>query len=85
MSKPGSPILVLGATGGTGRRVAERLVARGVPVRAGSRSARRPFDWDQPVTRPAAPSDTRGTYIARKPHLAYGCHGATRARSSSRK
>ena len=34
------PTLVLGATGKTGRRVVERLEARGVPVRVGSRSAR---------------------------------------------
>ena len=30
--------LVLGGTGKTGRRVAERLTARGVPTRIGSRS-----------------------------------------------
>jgi uncharacterized protein YbjT (DUF2867 family) len=38
------PILVLGGTGKTGRRVAERLAARGLPVRIGSRSGRPPFD-----------------------------------------
>jgi predicted dinucleotide-binding enzyme len=35
------PILVIGGTGKTGRRVAERLAARGVPVRIGSRTALR--------------------------------------------
>ncbi len=30
--------LVLGGTGKTGRRVVERLAARGLPVRVGSRS-----------------------------------------------
>ena len=35
------PTLVVGGTGKTGRRVAERLAARGVPVRIGSRSASR--------------------------------------------
>jgi hypothetical protein len=35
------PTLVLGATGKTGRRVAERLTARGLPVRIGSRSGSR--------------------------------------------
>ena len=54
MSKPGNPILVLGATGKTGCRVAERLAARGVPVRAGSRRAQPAFDWDQPSTWRAA-------------------------------
>ena len=33
------PILILGGTGKTGRRLAERLTARGIPVRIGSRSA----------------------------------------------
>lgn len=32
------PILILGGTGKTGRRLAERLTARGIPVRIGSRS-----------------------------------------------
>jgi uncharacterized protein YbjT (DUF2867 family) len=78
MSKPGNPILVLGATGKTGRRVAERLAARGVPVRVGSRSAQPAFDWDQPGTRPVALSGTRTVYIACQPDLAHQCHGATR-------
>jgi nucleoside-diphosphate-sugar epimerase len=37
--------LVLGATGKTGRRVAQRLTALGYPVRGGSRSGRPRFDW----------------------------------------
>jgi uncharacterized protein YbjT (DUF2867 family) len=37
--------LVLGGTGKTGRRVAERLSALGVPVRLGSRSAEPPFEY----------------------------------------
>jgi uncharacterized protein YbjT (DUF2867 family) len=40
------PILVLGSTGKTGRRVVERLTARGIPTRAGTRSAEPRFDWD---------------------------------------
>ena len=40
--------LVLAGTGKTGRRVAHRLTAHGVPVRLGSRSARPPFDWHDP-------------------------------------
>ena len=42
--------LVLGGTGKTGRRVVERLVARGVPTRVGSRSGEPPFDWDNRAT-----------------------------------
>jgi uncharacterized protein YbjT (DUF2867 family) len=38
--------LVLGGTSKTGRRVVERLAARGVPVRIGSRSGDPPFDWE---------------------------------------
>jgi uncharacterized protein YbjT (DUF2867 family) len=42
--------LVLGGTGKTGRRVVERLKARGLPVRAGSRSGEPPFDWEDRAT-----------------------------------
>jgi uncharacterized protein YbjT (DUF2867 family) len=44
------PTLVLGGTGKTGRRVVERLTARGVPVRIGSRSGEPAFDWDDRST-----------------------------------
>ena len=44
------PTLVLGGTGKTGRRVAERLTARGLPVRIGSRSGEPPFDWEDRST-----------------------------------
>ena len=48
-------ILVIGASGKTGRRVAERLEARGLPVRRASRTAAIPFD--QPTDRtPSRPS-----------------------------
>jgi uncharacterized protein YbjT (DUF2867 family) len=40
------PILVLGSTGKTGRRVVERLTAREAPTRLGARSGEPPFDWD---------------------------------------
>jgi uncharacterized protein YbjT (DUF2867 family) len=42
--------LVLGGTGKTGRRVVERLQARGLPVRVGSRSGDPPFDWEDRST-----------------------------------
>lgn len=44
------PILVLGATGTTGRRVSALLGAQGHLVRAASRRGRLPFDWDDPAT-----------------------------------
>jgi uncharacterized protein YbjT (DUF2867 family) len=43
-------ILVLGGTGKTGRRVVQRLQARGIPVRAGTPSATPPFDWTDEAT-----------------------------------
>jgi uncharacterized protein YbjT (DUF2867 family) len=42
--------LVLGATGKTGHRVAERLTVRGMPTRIGSRSGMPPFDWKDRTT-----------------------------------
>jgi uncharacterized protein YbjT (DUF2867 family) len=42
--------LVLGGTGKTGRRVVERLRARGLPVRVGSRSGEPPFEWEDRST-----------------------------------
>jgi uncharacterized protein YbjT (DUF2867 family) len=40
------PILVLASNGKTGRRVVERLTARGIPTRLGARSGEPRFDWD---------------------------------------
>lgn len=42
--------LVLGGTCKTERRVGERLTARGLPVRIGSRSADPPFHWEERAT-----------------------------------
>ncbi len=39
-------VLVVGGTGKPGRRVVERLRARGIDVRIGSRSGKPPFSWD---------------------------------------
>jgi uncharacterized protein YbjT (DUF2867 family) len=64
------PTLVLGATGKTGRRVAERLTARGLPVRLGSRSGEPPFDWDDRATWTPALSGTDATYVTYYPDLA---------------
>jgi len=62
--------LVLGGTGKTGRRVAERLMARNLPVRIGSRSGEPPFDWENAATWPAALRDVRAVYISYYPDLA---------------
>jgi len=71
------PILVVGGTGKTGRRVAERLTARGVPVRIGSRSATPAFDWEDPSGWPAALDGAGAIYITYYPDLA--APGATEA------
>jgi uncharacterized protein YbjT (DUF2867 family) len=57
------PILVLGGTGKTGRRVVERLRARGLAVRVGSRSGQPPFDWSEPSTWAPALQGARAAYI----------------------
>ena len=62
--------LVLGGTGKTGRRVVERLKARGVPVRAGSRSAELPFEWQDPTTWAPVLQDVAAVYITYYPDLA---------------
>jgi uncharacterized protein YbjT (DUF2867 family) len=65
-----STILVLGATGKTGRRVVEQLQARGMPVRAGSRTAQPPFDWEDRDTWAPALSDVAAVYVTYHPDLA---------------
>ncbi len=64
------PILVTGgASGKTGRRVAERLRTKGVPVRVGSRSAQPAFDWDDRATWRPALAGTSAAYISYFPDL----------------
>ena len=72
--------LVLGATGKTGRRIIERLRARGVPTRAGSRSGQPPFDWEDPATWAPALEGVGSAYISYYPDLAVpGAVEATRS------
>lgn len=64
-------ILVLGANGKTGRRVLERLENNeNIEVRAGSRSAVIPFDWEKPETWQTALQDIDTVYISYQPDLA---------------
>jgi uncharacterized protein YbjT (DUF2867 family) len=62
--------LIVGGTGKTGRRVAERLTALGVPIRLGSRSAEPPFDWTDPSTWDAALRGVESAYVTYFPDLA---------------
>ncbi|MGD8167250.1 NmrA family NAD(P)-binding protein [Herbiconiux sp. P16] len=69
-SLAGAPTLVLGGTGKTGRRVADRLRSAGVPVRAVGRSTSIPFDWADRGTWDAAIRDSKRAYLAYSPDLA---------------
>ena len=63
-------ILVLGGTGKTGRRIVDRLHARQLPVRVGSRSATIPFDWENPSTWAPVLEGVSCAYISFYPDLA---------------
>jgi uncharacterized protein YbjT (DUF2867 family) len=72
--------LVLGGSGKTGRRVVERLRARGLPVRVGSRSGRPPFDWNDRSTWAPALEGVGSVYLTYYPDLALpGAVEATRS------
>jgi uncharacterized protein YbjT (DUF2867 family) len=62
--------LVLGGTGKTGRRVAQRLRARGLPVRIGTPSSKPPFDWEDQATWAPALQDIGSVYLTYYPDLA---------------
>jgi uncharacterized protein YbjT (DUF2867 family) len=66
-----APVLVIGATGKTGSRVAARLEARGLPVRQGTRRAAIPFDWEAPETWAPALEGVSKAYLTYFPDLAF--------------
>jgi uncharacterized protein YbjT (DUF2867 family) len=70
MHQNDSLTLVLGGTGKTGRRVVERLAARGVPARVGSRSGEPPFDWEDRATWAPALRGVAAVYVSYYPDLA---------------
>ena len=63
-------ILVIGGTGKTGRKVADRLIQQGITVRIGSRSASPAFDWQDASTWPKALEGMDKVYITFQPDLA---------------
>ena len=72
--------LVLGGTGKTGRRVADRLARRSHPVRIGSRSGQPPFDWLREATWPDALHGVESVYVTYQPDVAVpGASDAIRA------
>ncbi len=77
-------VLVLGATGKTGRRVADRLDAAGVPVRRASRSGDVRFDWDGDTTWGPALAGVAAVYVAYAPDLAVPGAPETVARLAAR-
>src|SRR5215210_6919690 len=56
--------------GKTGRRVVERLAARDLPTRVGSRSGEPPFDWEDRVTWKPVLRDVGSAYVTYYPDLA---------------
>lgn len=62
--------LVLGGTGKTGRRVASRLRARGLPVHLGSRAGSPRFDWSERATWAPVLRGVGSVYLAYYPDLA---------------
>lgn len=70
MKNKQNAILVLGATGKTGRRITQHLNAAGLTVRLGSREANPPFDWEDRTTWDAALDGVHAVYISYQPDLA---------------
>src|SRR5829696_9057546 len=70
MNTQHNTILVLGGTGKTGRRVVERLQARGLPVRVGSRAGTPPFEWEDRATWAPVLDGTGSVYLSYSPDIA---------------
>ncbi len=65
------PVLVIGATGKTGSRVATKLEAKGVAVRRGARHSDTPIDWEDPATWAPVLSGVSKAYVTYFPDLAF--------------
>jgi steroid delta-isomerase-like uncharacterized protein len=70
MTEHRMPTLIVGGTGKTGRRVAEKLAARGVATRVASRSGDVRFDWTDATTWGPALDGVSSAYVAYYPDLA---------------
>lgn len=69
-SNTSNPILVIGGTGKTGRRIVKGLEAKGHSVRLGSRSSTIPFSWEAPENWDSVLSGCESAYVAYSPDLA---------------
>jgi uncharacterized protein YbjT (DUF2867 family) len=65
-----SEIILVGGSGKTGRRIAERLSGRGIKMRFVSRSSDRLFDWNNRQTWADALAGARSAYVTFQPDLA---------------
>ncbi|WP_406232246.1 SDR family oxidoreductase [Nocardia sp. NBC_01009] len=72
-------VLVTAGTGKVGRRVADRLAAKGFPVGIGSRSAEVAFDWEDRSTWAAVLEDVGAVFLMYTP----GTSGLRRRRHHS--
>lgn len=80
VTKTTHPILVLGGTGKTGRRIVARLQEKGIPVRIGSRAAHPSFDWQNESGWDRCLRDVETIYLNYAPDLAVpGATDAVRA------
>lgn len=70
MTNQASETVIIGGAGKTGKRVEQRLLAQGVPVRLASRSSARPFDWADEATWGEALRGARALYLTFFPDLA---------------
>ncbi|WP_299039769.1 NmrA family NAD(P)-binding protein [uncultured Pseudokineococcus sp.] len=64
------PVLVLGGTGTTGRRVADRLRRSGRQVQVGSRAGSPPFEWTDPATWALVLEGVGAVFVVCSPDLA---------------
>lgn len=64
------PVLILGGTGKTGRRVAQRLSKLEFPVRIGSRAGKPAFDWNNQASWNPLLEGVSAVYITYYPDLA---------------
>ena len=71
MNMTNQPILVIGATGKTGSRVATKLEAKGLSVRRGMRRSETPFDWEDQSTWAPILTGVSKAYVTYFPDLAF--------------
>ncbi|UUZ79345.1 hypothetical protein LJK88_29780 [Paenibacillus sp. P26] len=75
------PIVIVGGTGKTGRRLAQRLAGRGLAVRIGSRSGNPPFDWENRATWAPLLQNAGAVYVTYAPTSLYRGRRKRSARS----